>query len=681
MKNKKLINRILRFIIPFLLIILTAGEILCGRFCSNILHKEIDQKIDYKMDNINSELKYNITNIVVIAETISEFVSKTYQVTPADQFTKLLAEEISQSDFIRGGGVFFESNIYNSKVKYFAPYVYKNGSGFKAIEKYSTEEYNYFQYDWYKKAIAMNKGSYLFNKLNYEEDLNAYTAKFSVPIYSNNKAIGVVIVDIDIDAVNEYANSIKVGNSGKVCVVSDEGLYLTNEDSEKRLKKSITDKSEGYGKIANKIITATKSGNVENDKYTYYYQKFEGIDWTIIIKMPNSEINKDINTLIWFFVIFSVTIIILLTMIIIYFIKKIVKEIIEIEDFTSKLSKGDFSIDKMENDTNDEIGKMCNSLNDMLVNNKEIIQNIADHSSSIDSSTDTLKEAAIELKENYKTIEKLISDINEDMINSSATTEEVNASAEEVDSATTLLSQETDKSSELVSKIKVKANGIQKSSKESYDNAIELSKKYEDNLSGSIENAKIISAINGMAETISGIAEQISLLSLNASIEAARAGENGRGFAVVAEEIGNLASETATSVNDIKNTIGQVQGVIEDLTSDSSDIINFIKETVTPDYNKFINIAKEYESDTIKFEEIFNNIANMSKDIKEVMDGVSNAIVEIAESAQATAKNSQLIIDNVNNLSDSVDKVSGEVDEEQKIVKELNGIVSMFKLK
>lgn len=60
-----------------------------------------------------------------------------------------------------------------------------------------------------------------------------------------------------------------------------------------------------------------------------------------------------------------------------------------------------------------------------------------------------------------------------------------------------------------------------------------------------------------MAEVISEIADQINLLSLNASIEAARAGEQGKGFAVVAGEIGNLAGETTAAVNKIKEQLAK----------------------------------------------------------------------------------------------------------------------------
>ena len=50
-----------------------------------------------------------------------------------------------------------------------------------------------------------------------------------------------------------------------------------------------------------------------------------------------------------------------------------------------------------------------------------------------------------------------------------------------------------------------------------------------------------------IVESVSAIADQTTLLSLNAAIEAARAGEAGKGFAVVAEEVRKLAAESQSA--------------------------------------------------------------------------------------------------------------------------------------
>jgi methyl-accepting chemotaxis protein WspA len=68
--------------------------------------------------------------------------------------------------------------------------------------------------------------------------------------------------------------------------------------------------------------------------------------------------------------------------------------------------------------------------------------------------------------------------------------------------------------------------------------------------------------INVVVTTITKVADQTNLLSINAAIEAEKAGEYGRGFLVVAREIRRLADQTAVATLDIENMVRQMQDAV-----------------------------------------------------------------------------------------------------------------------
>jgi methyl-accepting chemotaxis protein len=197
-------------------------------------------------------------------------------------------------------------------------------------------------------------------------------------------------------------------------------------------------------------------------------------------------------------------------------------------------------------------------------------------------------------------------------MSSSAATQEVNASTEEVNSSASILSEQALRSKNMANEIMVRAKDVEERSRLAYDNAINLSKQYDESLQKSIDNAQIVESIGTLAGIISNIAEQINLLSLNASIEAARAGEQGKGFAVVASEIGKLAGDTTETVTKIQDTVEDVQKAFLKLTEDAKDILGFVNNTVTPDYEEFVKVGKQYGNDASEVDEISSQISEMS---------------------------------------------------------------------
>ena len=459
-------------------------------------------------------------------------------------------------------------------------------------------------------------------------------------------------------------------------------LAATTEDQYDLASGEITDLSdEEYYKLAQSGEKGLKVTTHNGKKVLMGYMLEPNTNWTIAIFIDYASVispyNKGLNTGMLILIIAIVLVVVFGYL----FAQSLAKPIVRVKEFASTLASGDFTTDPLAIKRNDELGDMSDSLNDMFSNNASVIRNIGKGSSQVSSSSTELADTSQTLLDRFEEVANSMEKVNDAMTSTGAATEEVSASANEVNESVERLAEETRITKEEVVAITKKAANIEKEGRESSEYAISVAEQRGKELEEAAEAAKIVSKIGTMADSIADIADQINLLSLNASIEAARAGEHGRGFAVVAGEINTLADQTKKAVEQIQGTVSMIQDAFGQLQQSSMDLLSFMRETVAPDYEKFITIGQEYGQDAKKFGELADNISDMVKYISESMEQVNAAVAEIAESATNTATSSAEVTDTVTAAAEMMERMNGMASDSQEVSNELDSIVRRFKLR
>lgn len=152
--------------------------------------------------------------------------------------------------------------------------------------------------------------------------------------------------------------------------------------------------------------------------------------------------------------------------------------------------------------------------------------------------------------------------------------------------------------------------------------------------------------ITSVVTTISKVADQTNMLSINAAIEAEKAGEQGLGFLVLAREIRRLADQTAVATLDIEQMVKQMQSAV---SAGVMEIDRFAEEVragvsnVARVGNQFGQIISQVKTLSERFDSVNHGMRSQSSGARQIgeamgqlIDGARQTSVALREFNSAT---------------------------------------------
>jgi methyl-accepting chemotaxis protein len=266
--------------------------------------------------------------------------------------------------------------------------------------------------------------------------------------------------------------------------------------------------------------------------------------------------------------------------------------------------------------------------------NDESVQNLINFKRTAKAVGNTIKILQTQAKEQ----DEATVGMNDISQHQAASLEEISSSLEELSSNSNSISdiarslyEELAITVDSVNDLKVVNDKVQSSSNEISSSLGEItsySMKSSEYISETESKFNILKAksseMSSFIQVINDIADQVNLLSLNASIEAARAGDAGRGFAVVADEISKLADATTDNSKEIEKIIIANQKLIDESNKSIGETSQMM--------------SKLYES-IKKIQVEISEVANLINDIDTTIKTIKNLNVRIHESSK-TIENS-----------------------------------------
>lgn len=491
----------------------------------------------------------------------------------------------------------------------------------------------------------------------------------------------------DADTLGRIAGDVHLDGIGSsyAYIVDDKGTMLYHPTTDK-IGQSVENDA------VKQILESLNRGNhpephvIKYDfkgvaKYAAVYVG-ENEDFIAVVTADESEMLAGVNAMRVKCAVFSAVILIVLLVAVYAFLRMTLKYLKIAKEDIAKMADFDFASYGDEEDIKapaDEIGDIIHAV---ITTRKRV------------------RMLLYSLKDKSDTLTSTIAGINSQIEHTSGLITQVESAVDEIAQGATNQAEETQESTNSIMNIGDKINRVadqaEKLKKQSaeMDQAGSIAMDTLNELTAINESTKTAidniyrqtlntndsaDKINAAIDVITDIADQTSLLSLNASIEAAHAGDAGKGFAVVASHIKELSEQSNKAAVEISE-------IIKELVKNSNESVKIMDsvnesmsrqtECLTETKKDFACVSEGITSSVESMNEVTDHIEQMNEEKNHIVDAIQDLTAIAEENAAGTEETSASAAE----VASIMESLRGKVKDMNELSDDLNTSISRFKV-
>lgn len=505
--------------------------------------------------------------------------------------------------------------------------------------------------------------SYFINRKNIEELCRSYlydtcvsaSATLYESFYDDTERNNL---DVSLEYIL-YSAGINTMDSSHAYLVDTEGTYLYHKDAEK-----IGTKISG-NEVVEEVVKNLQNGNMTTADVkkcevegTSVYVAFICTvnDWVVVVQADEKDVLQPVYTISAYTLAIGAILLVLALLAGLFITSRITRPITALTAIINDISDLNLKTEHKIPRTKDEIGVMGKAVVHMKQQLTGIVSELDDITETLVNDTNTLYDISEQVNDASENNSATNEELASSMIQTSAATDEVNTNIKNMNGNVITVADKIKDGTRLTTDVRNKTVQISDRTTKARQETINLYNSIRDTSNEAVEKAKEVAKINHLAGAIQEMAEQTTLLSLNASIEAARAGDMGRGFGVVASEIAKLAAQSTETSTDILTIVDNVNLSIDTLTKCLIDTLQFLGTKVMEDYSGFMESSNEYSEAAQYIEEFMDQTDH---EVSQLKSSIAQITVSM-EDIHSTISGAQMGVGNIAEKTMNVVKLTQE---------------------